>query len=105
MFLARVTGSIVATQKVASMTGSKLLTVEPLRVDPASRDKLIGTGRTFVCVDTVGAGQGETVLLVQGSSARMAPEVEKLPVDATIIGIVDTVNVENKIIYTAQAQG
>lgn len=99
MFLARVTGSVVATQKVSSMTGHKLLTVEPLRVDPAGRDKLIGTGRTFVCVDTVGAGQGETVLIVQGSSARMTPEVEKLPVDATIIGIVDTVNVENKTIY------
>ena len=73
MFLARVTGSIVATQKVASMVGSKLLTVEPMRVDPADRAKLIGTGRTLVCVDTVGAGLGETVLVVQGSSARMAP--------------------------------
>ena len=99
MFIARVTGSVVATQKVAAMVGSKLLTVEPLRVDPAGRDKLIGTGRTFVCVDTVGAGLGETVLIVQGSSARLTPELEKLPVDATIIGIVDTVNVENKTIY------
>lgn len=99
MFLARVTGSVVATQKVSSMTGHKLLTVEPLRVDPAGRDKLIGTGRTFVCVDTVGAGLGETVLIVQGSSARLTPELEKLPVDATIIGIIDTVNVENKTIY------
>jgi ethanolamine utilization protein EutN len=102
MFLARVTGSVIATQKVASMVGSKLLTVEPLRVDPAKRDQLISTGRTFVCVDTVGAGQGELVLIVQGSSARMAPEVEKLPVDATIIGIVDTVNVENRIIFDAK---
>src|ERR1043165_7342941 len=101
MFLARVTGSVVATQKVAAMVGAKLLTVEPLRVDPDKRDKLIGTGRTFVCVDTVGAGQGELVLLVQGSSARMAPEVEKMPVDATIIGIVDTVHVENKTIFSA----
>jgi ethanolamine utilization protein EutN len=101
MFLARVTGSVVATQKVSSMTGSKLLTVEPLRVDPNNRDKLIGTGRTFVCVDTVGSGLGETVLIVQGSSARMAPEVEKLPVDATIIGIVDSVHVENRTIFNA----
>ena len=102
MFLAKVTGSVVATQKVASMTGHKLLTVEPLRVDPASRDKLVGTGRTFVGVDTVGAGQGEMVLIVQGSSARLTPETEKLPVDATIIGIVDTVNVENKTIFSAR---
>src|SRR5438874_12800101 len=101
MFLARVTGSVVATQEVKSMGGSKLLTGEPLRVDPAKRDQLVSTGRTFVCVDTVGAGFGEMVLIVQGSSARMAPEVEKLPVDATIIGIIDTVQVENKTIFNA----
>src|SRR5713101_1614139 len=101
MFLAKVTGSVVATQKVASMIGRKLLTVEPLRVDPARRDQLVGTGRTFVCVDTVGAGQGEMVLIVQGSSARLTPETEKLPVDCTIIGIVDTVNVQNQTIFAA----
>ena len=102
MFLAKVTGSVVSTQKVASMTGRKLLTVEPLRVDPASRDRLMPVGRTFVVVDTVGAGQGEMVLIVQGSSARMTPETEKLPVDAVIVGIVDTVNVENKTIFSAR---
>src|SRR5258707_10474457 len=102
MFLARVTGSVVATQKVASMTGHKLLTVEPLRVDPAARDRLVGTGRTFVCVDTVGAGLGETILIVQGSSARLTPETEKLPVDATVIGIVDSVHVENRTVFSAR---
>jgi microcompartment protein CcmK/EutM len=102
MFLARVTGLVVATQKVAAMTGHKLLTVEPLRVDPQQRDRLIGTGRTFVAVDTVGAGHGEMVLIVQGSSARLTPETEKLPVDAAIIGIVDSVNVENKTIFSAR---
>jgi ethanolamine utilization protein EutN len=100
MFLARVTGVVVATQKAASMTGRKLLTVDPLRVDPASRDRLVSTGRTFVVVDTVGAGQGELVLIVQGSSARLTPETEKLPVDATIIGIVDSVNIENRTIFS-----
>jgi microcompartment protein CcmK/EutM len=102
MFLARVTGSVVATQKVRSMTGHKLLIVEPLRVDPQHRDKLIGTGRSFVTVDTVGAGLGEMVLIVQGSSARLTPETDKLPVDAAIIGIVDTVNVENRTIFSAR---
>ena len=101
MFLARVTGSVVATQKVASMTGRKLLTVEPLRVDPAKRDRLVATGRTFVVVDTVGAGQGEMVLIVQGSSARLTPETDKLPIDAAIVGIVDSVNVENEMIFSA----
>ena len=103
MFLARVTGSVVATHKVASMTGSKLLIVEPLRVDPAKRNRLVGTGRTFVCVDTVGSGQGEIVMIVQGSSARLTPETEKLPVDATIIGIVDSVGVDNQTIFSARA--
>lgn len=100
MFLARVTGTVVSTHKVQSMTGHKLLTVEPLRVEPAQRDRLVGTGRTFVCVDTVGAGLDEMVLIVQGSSARLTPETEKLPVDATIIGIVDTVNVANQTIFS-----
>jgi microcompartment protein CcmK/EutM len=102
MFLARVTGSVVATQKVATMTGHKLLTVEPMRVDPANPAKLIGVGRTLVCVDSLGAGLGETVLIVQGSSARLTPETEKLPVDTVIIGIVDTVNVLGKTIFSAK---
>ena len=102
MFLARVTGSVVATPKVESMTGRKLLTVDPVRVDTKDRNRLVSTGRTFVVVDAVGAGQCELVLIVQGSSARMAPELEKLPVDATIIGIVDTVNVENQTIFSAR---
>lgn len=103
MFLAKVTGSVVATQKVASMTGHKLLTVEPLRVDPQNKKRLIGVGRTFVAVDMLGAGLDEMVLIVQGSSARMLPETEKLPVDAAIIGIVDTVSVLGKTIFSAQS--
>jgi ethanolamine utilization protein EutN len=102
MFLAKVTGSVIATQKVKSMTGHKLLLVEPLRVEPQTRDKLVGTGRSFVVVDTVGAGQGEMVLIVQGSSARLTPETEKLPVDATIVGIVDSVHVESRTVFSAR---
>ncbi|HBI43397.1 MAG TPA: ethanolamine utilization protein EutN [Planctomycetales bacterium] len=102
MFLAKVTGVVVATQKVASMTGHKLLTVEPLRVDPQQRDRLVGTGRTFVVVDAVGAGQGEMVLISQGSSARFTPETEKLPIDAAVIGIVDSVNVEGRTVFSAR---
>ena len=67
MFIAKVTGSIVATQKVDSMVGHKLLVVEPYRIDPEERNRLITTGRTFVAVDTVGAGEGEYVLITQGS--------------------------------------
>jgi ethanolamine utilization protein EutN len=102
MFIAKVTGSVVSTQKLGTLTGHKLLTVEPLRVDPTDRGKLIGLGRTFVCVDTMGAGQGEMVLIVQGSSARLTPETEKLPIDAAIIGIIDSVHVENRTLFSAR---
>ncbi len=99
MFLARVTGSVVATQKVDAMVGQKLLVVEPLRVDEKDQSSLKGTGRTFICVDTVGCGEGEIVLIVQGSSARMTPETGKLPVDAAIIGIVDTVQIGPNLVF------
>lgn len=101
MFLARITGSVVATQKVRSMTGQKLFVVEPLRVDEQTKDELKPTGRTFIAVDTVGAGEGEVVLIVQGSSARFTDETNKLPVDCAIIGIVDDVRLGAQSIYAA----
>jgi microcompartment protein CcmK/EutM len=100
MFVGRVTGSLVATQKVASMTGHKLLMVEPYRVDEKSRDKLSPTGRSFVVVDALGAGLGDMVLVCQGSSARLTPETEKLPIDAVVIGLISTVDIEGKVIFS-----
>jgi ethanolamine utilization protein EutN len=99
MFLAKVTGAVVATQKVATMVGHKLLVVEPYRLDPQNRGTLITTGRTFVAIDTVGAGQGEFVLITQGSSARLTPETKNLPIDTVIIGIVDMVHVDNQCVF------
>lgn len=99
MFVAKVTGSVVATQKVESMKGHRLLIVEPYRIEGTKRDKLVTTGRTFVAVDTVGAGPDEFVLIVQGSSARLTPETKNLPVDAVIIGIVDTVTVDEQNVF------
>jgi ethanolamine utilization protein EutN len=100
MFVGRVTGSLVATQKVASMTGHKLLMVEPYRVDDKTRDKLVPTGRSFVVVDALGAGLGEMVLVCQGSSARLTPETEKLPIDAVVIGLISSVDIEGKVIFS-----
>jgi len=102
MFLAKVTGSLVATQKTPAMRGHKLLVVEPYRVDPETRRSLRSAGRTFVAVDTVGAGEGELVLITQGSSARLTPETKNLPVDTVIIGIVDTVHVDHQCVYAKQ---
>jgi ethanolamine utilization protein EutN len=103
MFVAKVTGSLVATQKVESMVGHKLLVVEPYRVDPVDRSRLVTTGRTFVAVDTLGAGVGEYVLITQGSSARMTPETKNLPIDTVIVGLIDTVHVEHNCVFRREA--
>lgn len=100
MFVARVTGSVVSTEKVDSMKGQKLLVVEPYRLDGSTRDRLITTGRTFVAVDMLGAGVGDMVLISQGSSARFTPETNKLPIDTVVIGIVDEVNIEKQSVYS-----
>ncbi|AMV31944.1 Carbon dioxide concentrating mechanism protein CcmL [Pirellula sp. SH-Sr6A] len=102
MFVAKVTGSVVSTQKVDTMVGQKLLVVEPYRLEPSARNELVTTGRTFIAVDTLGAGVGDMVLITQGSSARFTPETNKLPIDCVIIGIVDTVHIEKNNVYKRQ---
>ena len=102
MFVAKVTGSVVSTQKVDSMTGQKLLLVEPFRLEPKDRQSLVSTGRSFIAVDALGAGVGDMVLITQGSSARFTPETGKLSIDCVIIGIVDTVSIEKSNIYSRQ---
>ena len=99
MFVAKVTGSLVSTHKVDSMVGSKLLVVEPYRLDAKTRKSLVTTGRTFVAVDSLGAGEGDYVLLTQGSSARLTPETKHMPIDAVVIGIVDSVRVDSGEVY------
>ncbi len=99
MFIAKVTGSVVSTQKIGSMTGHKLLVVEPFRLEGKKRKTLETTGRTFIAVDTLGAGEDDFVLITQGSSARLTPETKELPIDAVIIGIVDTVYIEKTNVY------
>ncbi|MCA8991863.1 MAG: EutN/CcmL family microcompartment protein [Planctomycetaceae bacterium] len=105
MFIARVTGNLTATQKVSEMNGQKLFIVEPMRVDEAGGQQLKGTGRTFIAVDAVGAGEGETVLIVQGSSARFTKDTKPLPIDCAIIGIVDNVRVGGADIFKSSSSG
>ncbi|MEN6450810.1 MAG: EutN/CcmL family microcompartment protein [Thermoguttaceae bacterium] len=99
MLIAKVTGSLVSTEKVEAMVGRKLLVVEPYRVDPKTHSGLTTTGRSMIAVDTVGAGEGEIVLITQGSSARLTPETKNLPVDTVIIGIIDSVHVDHTCVY------
>ena len=99
MFVAKVTGAVVSTQKVESIVGYKLLVVEPYRLDNKTRKKLNTTGRTFITVDTLGAGEGDYVLITQGSSARLTEETRDLPIDTVVVGIVDNVHVDNHNVY------
>jgi microcompartment protein CcmK/EutM len=88
MILARVVGSVVATRKDPRLEGKKLLILKP--IGPDGKDE----AGYVVSVDTVSAGFRETVIAVSGSSARMAEGCKDTPVDCTIVGIVDTVNLD-----------
>ena len=89
MFIGKITGTVVCTRKVPELEGFKLLLVQ--KQDIAEK-----TGKDFVvAVDVVGAGTGERVVVVSGSSARQTEATNKRPVDAAIVGIVDQVTLEN----------
>lgn len=88
MILARVVGTVVATRKDPRLEGKKLLIVKP--VSPEGTDE----AGYVVAVDTVGAGNRETVICVSGSSARMAEGCKDTPVDTSIVGIVDSVRLD-----------
>jgi microcompartment protein CcmK/EutM len=88
MLLARVVGTVVATRKDERLVSSKLLLARP--IDPSGKID----GGYLVAVDTVDAGVGERVLIVSGSSARMAAGLKDCPVDAAIVGVADQVEVQ-----------
>jgi ethanolamine utilization protein EutN len=90
MILARVVGTVVATRKDPRLEGKTLLVLKP--VTPDGKDE----SGYVIAVDTVSAGVRETVLAVAGSSARMAEGCKDKPVDTAIIGIVDTVSLDEK---------
>jgi len=89
MLLARIVGTVVATRKDPRLVSNKLLLVRP--VDPRGKAE----GNYLVAIDTVNAGVGETVLIVSGSSARMAAGLKDCPVDAAIVGIVDQIEIKD----------
>ena len=104
MYLAKVEGSVVSTKKDASMSGRTLLLLRPQLVDDKDPTRFRPGANTIVAVDSLGAGTGEMVMFCQGSSARLAPNLKDAPVDAVIIGIVDSVDVLGKQIYNARAE-
>lgn len=95
MILGRVIGTVVSTCKDEKLIGKKLLIVQPLQI----RD-LKQKGDPVVAVDTVGAGESEVVLMVAGSSARQTDKTDKIPVDAAIMAIVDSVELAGKLVFS-----
>ena len=87
MLLARIVGTVVATRKDPRLVSNKRLLARP--VDPTGNAE----GNYLVAFETVDAGVGETVLIVSGSSARMAAGLKDTPVDAAVVGIIDDIDV------------
>lgn len=81
MIIGKVVGTVVSTRKFDNLIGSKFMIVEPI---PSLKVE-----NRIVAVDKVGAGIGELVLVAQGSAARIGCDMEKSPVDAAIVGIID----------------
>ncbi|MBD1936155.1 MULTISPECIES: EutN/CcmL family microcompartment protein [unclassified Microcoleus] len=98
MQMAKVRGTIVSTQKEPSLRGSKLLLLQLLDEE----------GRPLpgyeVAADTVGAGVDEWVLVTRGSAARQVPGNENRPLDALVVAIIDTVSVDNRLLYSKKDQ-
>lgn len=94
MLFARVIGNVVCTRKDEKLVGMKLLLVQPVDLEGVSK------GNPLVAVDAVGSGEGELVLIVQGSSARQTRQTEGNPVDCTIFAVVDAVEKEGKKIFS-----
>jgi len=101
MFIGKVTGHLVTTQKEPTMADSKLIVIEAQSGAAPGEPALKGTGKVLVAIDSLGAGIGEFVLVTQGSSARMTEQTKTMPVDAVVIGIVDTVRLQDTILRSA----
>lgn len=94
MFLAKVVGTVVATQKDHKLQGLKLLLVQHLSLDLKPKDNFV------VVADAMGAGRGEVVVCAAGSSARLTEITKGLPVDAVIMAIVDSLEVNGTVTYS-----
>ena len=94
MLFARVVGNVVCTRKDEKLVGMKLLLVQPVDLEGTAK------GNPLVAIDSVGSGEGELVLIVQGSSARQTRQTEGNPVDCTIFAVVDYVEKEGKVVFS-----
>jgi carbon dioxide concentrating mechanism protein CcmL len=98
MQIARVRGTVVSTQKDQSLMGVKFLLVQLIDEDGQPLPQY------EVAADCVGAGVNEWVLVSRGSAARQLPGSEKRPLDALVVGIIDTVSLDNRQLYSKRDQ-
>ncbi|MCR4708590.1 MAG: EutN/CcmL family microcompartment protein [Clostridiales bacterium] len=94
MMVGRVTGSVVSTNKVESLKGSKMLIVETVSLETQQP-----TGDYVICVDDVGAGEGDLVFCAYGSSARQSDTSKKVASDYTVYGIIDSIDMRGARVY------
>ena len=104
MYLAKVIGQVVSTKKEESLHGRRLVILRPQLVDIKNPAAFKDGVNTIVAIDTVGVGTGEMVLFVQGSSARQVEGLKSVPVDASVVGIVDSVNALGKTAYSSSGK-
>ena len=97
MIVGEVVGTLVATRKEERLRGLKFQIVKIVSVD------LKPTGQFLVVADAVGAGQGELVLCAQGSSARLTDSTKETPIDAVIMGIIDTIELHGEKVFEKYA--
>ena len=95
MYAARIIGTVVATQKDPGMNSFKMQVVQPVNLITFENE-----GKPAVAIDAVGAGYSEIVLVVGGSSARLTELTQNKPTDATIMAIVDYVDIEGKNVFS-----
>jgi ethanolamine utilization protein EutN len=88
MYLGKVIGTIWATRKYETLTGYKMQFVQPINAEGKE------LGEPIVALDTVGAGPGEIIFYVTASEAVIPLDVDMAPVDASIVGIVDSINIQ-----------
>jgi microcompartment protein CcmK/EutM len=100
LIVGRVIGTVVCTQKDHRMEGTKLLVVQPVSLADLSNE-----GKPLVAVDTVGSGVGELVMVCSGSSARQTSRTTNTPTDASIMGILDSIELQGRLVYHKDASG
>jgi ethanolamine utilization protein EutN len=92
MYIGKVVGTVVATRKDDRLIGSKLMITQPLN------KKLESIGDPLIAVDTVGAGIGELIIYVKGTAARIAAKKMESPIDISIVGIIDEIDIHNDLL-------